>query len=416
MKYKVKSLKLLITLFCFFILTGCPLVDKLSGASGKDPAKFFSEASPQAITLVEKAWHGLPGEFINDFHVHVAGGKEDGSFVSPSGKAISKISNHLKLAAYLSAAQVKDKTRIDDQYIPHLVKIARNSGHQMRLYLLAFDKHYDRNGNAALDKTEFYVPNDYVMKLSRQYPDIFSPVISVHPYRKDAIDELKKWADQGVRIVKWLPNVQGINPADEAIVPFYQAMKKYNMFLLTHAGEEYALDSHGQQHLGNPLLLRKPLDLGVKVIIAHCASAGKNKDLENPQKKKIHNFDLFLRLMDEKKYEGLLFADISGVTQFNRMDVALSVLINRQDLHHRLLNGSDYPLPAINILIHTSKLAKEGYVTEEEQKALNEIFDYNPLLFDFVLKRTVRLPGTERRFSDIIFQNNPLLIAEKRLK
>ena len=32
----------------------------------------------------------------------------------------------------------------------------------------------------------------------------------------------------------------------------------------------------------------------------------------------MHNFDLFLRLMDEKRYEGLVFGEISAMTQFNR--------------------------------------------------------------------------------------------------
>ena len=75
------------------------------------------------------------------------------------------------------------------------------------------------------------------------------------------------------------------------------------MVLLTHAGEEFALESHGQQYLGNPLLLRKPLDCGVKVIIAHCASAGQNADLDHPQNGQLDNFDLFIRLMKEKKYK-----------------------------------------------------------------------------------------------------------------
>ena len=156
--------------------------------------------------------------------------------------------------------------------------------------------------------------------------------------------------------------------------------------------------------------MRKALDCGVKVIIAHCASAGKNIDLDNPQKGKLHNFDLFMRRMNEKKYEGLLFADISGVTQFNRMDKTLGTLLKRKDIHARLVNGSDYPLPAVNLLIQTGKLVRKGYITKEEQKALNEIYDYNPLLFDFVVKRIIRQPRTQERFSAVVFQNNPLAL------
>lgn len=37
---------------------------------------------------------------------------------------------------------------------------------------------------------------------------------------------------------------------------------------------------------------------------------------------------------------------------------------------------------------------------------LNEIYDYNPLLFDFVLKRTTRLPGTPKRLPSPVFMKN----------
>src|SRR6185295_1180002 len=109
------------------------------------------------------------------------------------------------------------------------------------------------------------------------------------------------------------------------------------------------------------------------------------------------NFDLFLRLMSEKRYEGLLFADISAMTQFNRSGEPLSTVLAREDLHARLVNGSDYPLPAINALIRTRPLARAGYIDESEREPLREIYGFNPLLFDFTLKRRLRLPGTDGR-------------------
>lgn len=46
--------------------------------------------------------------------------------------------------------------------------------------------------------------------------------------------------------------------------------------------------------------------------------------------------------------------------------------------------GSDYPVPCINMVVQTSALVKWGYITQEERALLNEIYDFNPLLFDFV--------------------------------
>ena len=105
--------------------------------------------------------------------------------------------------------------------------------------------------------------------------------------------------------------------------------------------------------------------------------------------------------------QGLLFGEISAALQFNRMPGPISTLLRRQDLHHRLVNGSDYPLPAINFLIRTGAMAREGFIMQEERGYLNEIYDYNPLLFDFVLKRTLRHPQTGQKFAPSVFMANP---------
>ena len=146
----------------------------------------------------------------------------------------------------------------------------------------------------------------------------------------------------------------------------------------------------------------------MKVIVAHCAGQGRVQDLDRPERPPAEAFDLFLRLMGEKRYQGLVFGEISATTLFNRMD-SLRVLLSRTDLHGRLVNGSDYPLPAINILIRTGRFADQGFINAAEREALNEIYNINPLLFDLVLKRTIRDPKTSRRFSAEVFMDKPAL-------
>jgi mannonate dehydratase len=160
------------------------------------------------------------------------------------------------------------------------------------------------------------------------------------------------------------------------------------------------------QKLGNPLLFRRPLDMGVKVVMAHCASLGKNEDLDRIDKPEANSFDLFMRLLKEPKYEKLLYGEISAMTQFNRLPDPLLTLLAHPELHHRLINGSDYPLPAINILIQTRSLVKYGMLTKEERGYLNEIYQYNPLIFDYALKRTIRHPQTGVKLDKAIFTRN----------
>lgn len=150
--------------------------------------------------------------------------------------------------------------------------------------------------------------------------------------------------------------------------------------------------------LNNPLLFRRPLDQKLKVIMAHCASLGMNMDTEAATPTLTKNYKLFLRLMGEKKYEGLLFGDISGLTQINRCTKAMLTILRHKEIHHRLINGSDYPLPALNAVISTQLLVRLKYITDEERISLNEIYQVHPLLFDFAVKRTIRYRKTVRNF------------------
>jgi hypothetical protein len=52
---------------------------------------------------------------------------------------------------------------------------------------------------------------------------------------------------------------------------------------------------------------------------------------------------------------------------------------------------------------------KRGYLAPAEANSLQEVYDFNPLLFDFVLKRTLKLPGTDRRLPAGIFMTNTVL-------
>lgn len=387
------------------------LVHFIGGAFKRQPEDLHASISMKAGDLIKRAFEDIDPARLVDYHTHIAGigTSASGAFINPKMRTWAHPFHHLKFKVYLSAAGVADVAQADTQLVARLVDLVKNISHHGKHRLLAFDKNYHPDGTPNLEKTEFYVPNDYVFGLAGQYPDLFLPTISVNPYRPDAGAELEKCASRGARMVKWLPNAMGINPADPKCDPFYQKMKELDLILLSHGGEEKAVEAEEDQKLGNPLLLRRALDHGVKVIVAHCAGLGENEDLESPDKKLRPNFDLFMRLMNEKRYEGLLFGDISAMTQFNRAGKPLAMVLERETLHERLVNGSDYPLPAMNILIRTQPLVKAGYINSGERDSLNEIYDYNPLLFDFVLKRTIRSPGTIKRLPASLFMTNAAL-------
>jgi len=387
------------------------LIHSIGGAFTRRPEELADKLSAKASDVVKRAFDDIDPQRLIDHHVHVAGLGAGGTFVNRKMRTWAHPFHRLKFKVYMSSAGATDENRADTQLVERLASLVSHIRNHGKHRLLAFDKHYRGDGSVNLEKTEFYVPNEYVFELAERYADMFVPNISVNPYRPDAISELEKWARRGARIVKWLPNAMGIDPSDPKCDPFYQKMKEHDLILLSHGGEEKAVEAEEDQKLGNPLLLRRALDHGVKVVVAHCAGLGTNEDLDNTDRKQVDNFDLFLRLMDEKRYEGLVFGEISAMTQFNRVGKPLHTILAREDLHERLVNGSDYPLPAVNILIRTRPLVKLGFVSKSEGESLKEVYDYNPLLFDFVLKRTLKLPGTSKSLPPSIFMTNAALGA-----
>jgi predicted TIM-barrel fold metal-dependent hydrolase len=331
--------------------------------------------------------------------------RENGTSINPKMNSPLHLKEYLRMKVYLSALKIKNLETADEEVIFRLKDLISNLPYSSKHFILAFDKHYDEFGNMNLNKTEFFTPNEYILKLSNENPNYFLPCASIHPNRKDALIELEKMKNQGVKMIKWLPNAQGINPADTKHIIFYKKMIEYKMILLTHAGEEKAVEAEDDQKLGNPLRLKLPLDLGLKIIIAHAASLGEDIDLESPDLKKVKSFDLFIRLMENPKYQKNLFGDISAIIQFNRDAKILKTLLERKHLHARLVNGSDYPLPSVNMVIQLHKL--KSFLPETEINLLREIFEYNPILFDFVLKRNLNWQGN--KFADSVFLENKLL-------
>jgi len=361
-------------------------VDKVGG----DFEVLTTEYSPETQKIIDSLFSNQ--DTIHDYHCHLIGVGQNGTgcYVNDNMDERENWVDAIKFDVYLSASGVTDKEKIDEQYIKRLASLVASMPTPFVSHLLAFDKFYNEDGLEDLEKTTFYVPNEYVLKVVKKYPDLFEPCVSIHPYRKGALAELEKYGKMGVKQVKWLPNAMGINPSHEKCIPYYEVMKKYDMTLLSHAGHEQAVHAEELQAFGNPLHLRVPLDMGVKVILAHCGTLGENIDLDNPENGEVSNYLLFLRLMNEDKYKPLLRSDISAISQYNRYQEGFQVLDESEEIKSRLVYGSDYPLPGINFLTRTSSIQKDGFITSMEEEVLNEIYESNPLLFDVVLKKLVR--------------------------
>jgi len=345
--------------------------------------------------LVRQAWEGVDASNMWDAHAHLIGTGDSGSgvYVNPRMESLLNPGEYARRLFFLNAGCAHDAPgSVDRAYVERMRNLVDGLRPGAKLLLFAFERSYDDKGDPDPEHTPFYVPDGYARDVARAYPAYFEWVASVHPYRRDAVEQVAKAKREGARAVKWLPSAMGIDPASPRCDAFYQKLRELNLPLISHAGEERAVLGREAHDFGNPLRLRRALDAGVRVVAAHCASLGHDRDLDRGGAT-VESFALFERMMGEGRYEHTLFADISAMTQVNRAGPHLARVIERAEWHPRLINGSDYPLPGVMPIFSVDYLVSLGLVAEKAAPVLKEIRLHNPLLFDFVLKRALRSGG-----------------------
>lgn len=344
------------------------------------------------------AFQGLDLSQVWDAHVHLAGvgDSPSGIFLNPRMNSALNPAHYVRRLFFLNAGCAYDGEggSVDRAYVRRMLNLLGGLRAGMKLVLFAFDRCYGEDGEADLERTAFHVPDGYARELAREHSAFFEWACSIHPYRRDCAEALEQAKQDGARAVKWLPASMGIDPASPLCDRFYAAAARLAIPVISHAGEERAVLGTDIQPYGNPLRLRRALDAGVRVVIAHCASMGQDVDLDRGANGPyVDSFALFARMFEERRYRDRLFGDISAMTQTNRAGPALATVIEREDWHPRLLNGSDYPLPGIMPIFSVDYLVSLGLVPISAKPVLREVREHNPILFDFVLKRLLRSNG-----------------------
>ena len=386
------------------LLAGCDLSLR-DGVLNKCIAELPPELRNDA--RLREVWNGLDAAKVWDTHVHVFGDGDSGSglWFNPRMNNLWNPQEYLRRKIYINAACIDEQPgRVDLSFGANLLAQARGMQPGFKAMLFAFDWARDEAGAPVREMSTYYASDEYMAQKAAQHPAHFEWVASIHPYDPQALARLDAAVARGARAIKWLPTAQNIDPASPRIDRYYAKLVSLNLPLITHAGDEQAVVGFGE-HLGNPLRLRRPLDAGVRVVVAHCASLGHGEELDAGKADgKPDNFELFTRLMDEPQYRSTLFGDISAVVQSNRIGV-LDTLLSRRDWQSRLLNGSDYPLPGVVPLIDLHKLVARGLLDESMIEPLRALRHSNVLLFDFVLKRSLSFKG--QRFAREVFETAP---------
>jgi predicted TIM-barrel fold metal-dependent hydrolase len=325
---------------------------------------------------------------IIDIHVHVAGlGYGDsGCFIGAGMR------DNFRFPFYLWAMGVSEKElqeHGDRLIIAKLSRAIAESKSISKAVLLAMDGYVDSDGNLDRERTQIYVPNEYLAREVRGYDNLLFGA-SVNPNRKDAILRLRQAYADGAVLIKWIPSIMNIDPADPRHIPFYREMARLGLPLLSHTGMEKSFAS-ARDELADPRRLALPLEQGVTVIAAHIATTGKTEGEEN--------FDRILPMF--ARYDNL-YTDISSLTQINK----LGYLARAREvigLKERMVYGTDWPLqffPVVSPWYHLRHIGlrnalRIGGIANrwDRDVALKSAYDLPPEVFK---RSALVLPAADR--------------------
>ncbi|HTL59661.1 MAG TPA: amidohydrolase family protein [Candidatus Limnocylindrales bacterium] len=218
---------------------------------------------------------------------------------------------------------------LDRLFIERLLEMVRGSS-LGAVVILAQERVYNNQGQPLDNLGTFYVPNDYVLGLARKYPELL-PAVSIHPARQDALEELNRCLAEGAVMMKCLPNCQNIDCNDRRFIRFWERMAEAGLPLLAHTGGEHTLPIV-RSEFSDPRTLRLPLECGVKVIAAHCAT---KSGLTDPE-----YFHIFTEMT--RRFPNL-YGDNSAFTVPIRGRHVPDCI--RPPLVERIIHGSDFPVP-----------------------------------------------------------------------
>lgn len=273
---------------------------------------------------------GKPRARRIDMHVHMVG-----NGVAGSGGWLRLTGWHRWLAGFMlrqlgipASALEGD---LESIYAEHLGKLIRESSMDA-VVLLAHERVHDPDGTPREDLGSMFVPNDVVLGLAKAFPE-FLPGVSIHPARRDALDELERCLEGGAALMKCLPNCQNIDLSDTRFQRFWERMAEARLPLLAHTGGEHTVPVINAA-LADPRLLRFPLECGVTVIAAHCATKSGAFDPDH--------FEAWAGMLREFPN---LYGDISAMVSLNRCGRLRDCL--RDEIAPRILHGSDFPVPVL---------------------------------------------------------------------
>ena len=258
---------------------------------------------------------------------------------------------------------------LDGLYAEQLLRFVRVSSLDAAV-ILAQDEPRRDDGSIIEGAGSFYVPNSFVLRLAREHPE-FLPAVSIHPARRDALDELERCLAEGAVMLKCLPNCQNIDWNDRRYTGFLERMAESGLILLAHTGSERTLPVIAPR-LADPRVLTRALEVGVTCIAAH---SGTGTMLVDP--------DYFEVFAEMTRRFPRIYGDNSALAAANfRLRPSALQRLLEPELAARILHGSDVPVPVTGAVLWALGLLSWREWRETARLA-------NPLERDAQIKRAL---------------------------
>ena len=270
-----------------------------------------------------------------------------------------------------------------ETYVQAMAAAVNNSIHVEKTCLFGVDSRVDSRGREIHRDTTVCATNSDVIEVAHRYPDRFIPFFSINPLRADALDLIDEYTEKGCAGAKFLQNYWQVDLNDEALLPYYEKLRKLQLPLVIHIGSEFAIESKKQ--FEGSRMLHLPLQAGVTVIAAHMGLGQINHWLA-PWRNLSQNpawFDKdYFHILEMLETHDNLYGDLSAMLIPLRAR-ALKHLAAQKQVHHKILFGTDYPVP-FTIRLNTHGL--EHSETRRIAKIENPFDRYAAVMLSFFPK------------------------------
>jgi len=256
-------------------------------------------------------------------------------------------------------------------YVAALAGTVRDSCYVERTCLFGVDARLDPLGTEIDRDPTVCAATEDVLAVSAQHSDLFIPFLSVNPRRPDALERIDEYVARGCRGAKFLQNYWGVDLRDPSFIPYYERLAAHGVPLIMHIGSEYSIASDARYERVD--MLELPLACGVTVIAAHMGLGRIEHRLRfwrnlSPDPETFDR-DYFI-LLERLEQEANLYADISAILVPLRAR-SLRHLSEQRQIHHKLLFGTDYPVP-FTILLNSYDLS---WSTRQQIDVIHNPFD-----------------------------------------